>query len=109
VRLFGREAIDCEGRHVHSAGKTVRILAGSTVIAYEMGYRKQLASKWWGFGSNFYNDYNHMRSTSATRTTAYNIVPEVFKFDPRLSWHATRRLEFSIVARNLFGKVAWGN
>ncbi|HEV7923729.1 MAG TPA: TonB-dependent receptor [Verrucomicrobiae bacterium] len=37
-----------------------------TVIAYELGYRAQLGEKVSGSLSAFYNDYNHVRSTSDT-------------------------------------------
>jgi iron complex outermembrane recepter protein len=37
-----------------------------TVIAYELGYRAQIGAKVSGSLSAFYNDYNHVRSTSDT-------------------------------------------
>jgi iron complex outermembrane recepter protein len=40
-----------------------------TLIAYELGYRAQLGKKISGSLSAFYNDYNNLRSLSATPTT----------------------------------------
>jgi iron complex outermembrane receptor protein len=40
-----------------------------TVIAYELGYRAQLGPKLATSVSAFYNDYNHLRSTSITPVT----------------------------------------
>jgi iron complex outermembrane receptor protein len=37
-----------------------------TVIAYELGYRVQLGSKFFGSISTFYNEYDDVRSTSAS-------------------------------------------
>ncbi len=42
-----------------------------TVIAYELGYRAQLASKLSSSISAFYNDYGDLRSVSATPTSEY--------------------------------------
>lgn len=56
-------------------------LAGSddfeseTLIAYELGYRAQLGSKVSTSVSAFYNDYNDIRSTALTPTTATYIFP----------------------------------
>ena len=41
-----------------------------TVIAYELGYRAVFGSQWSGSLSTFFNDYDHLRSTTATATTA---------------------------------------
>jgi len=41
-----------------------------TVIAYELGYRAVFGSQWSGSWSTFFNDYDHLRSTVATATTA---------------------------------------
>jgi len=41
-----------------------------TLIAYELGYRAAFASRWSGSLSTFINDYDHLRSTTATATTA---------------------------------------
>ncbi len=46
-----------------------------TVIAYEVGYRAQVSSKLVASVSTFYNDYEHVRSTSITPVT---IVPFYF-------------------------------
>ncbi len=42
-----------------------------TLIAYEIGYRAALGSRLTGSLSTFYNDYNDLRSTSATPTTFF--------------------------------------
>ena len=44
--------------------------ASETVIAYELGYRAIFGSQWSGSLSTFFNDYDHLRSTTATATTA---------------------------------------
>jgi iron complex outermembrane receptor protein len=41
-----------------------------TVIAYELGYRAAFGSQWSASLSTFFNDYDHLRSTTATATTA---------------------------------------
>ncbi len=41
-----------------------------TVIAYELGYRAAFGSQWSASLSTFFNDYDHLRSTTATPTTA---------------------------------------
>jgi iron complex outermembrane receptor protein len=46
-----------------------------TLIAYELGYRAELGSKASASISAFYNDYNDLRSVSATPTTATYIYP----------------------------------
>ncbi len=46
-----------------------------TVIAYELGYRAALTSKWTASASAFYNQYDHVRSTSFTPDT---ILPLYF-------------------------------
>ncbi len=46
-----------------------------TVIAYELGYRVQLNSKFTASVSSFYNQYDDVRSTSITPLT---IVPLFF-------------------------------
>jgi iron complex outermembrane receptor protein len=46
-----------------------------TLIAYEVGYRAQLASRLSGSVSTFYNDYDDLRSTTATPTTATYVFP----------------------------------
>jgi iron complex outermembrane receptor protein len=55
-----------------------------TLIAYEMGYRAQLTSRLSGSISAFYNDYDHLRSTSATPTTATYVFPYPIVFDNAL-------------------------
>jgi iron complex outermembrane receptor protein len=42
-----------------------------TVIAYELGYRAQIGSKFAASISSFYNDYNDVRSTSYTPGTLF--------------------------------------
>jgi iron complex outermembrane receptor protein len=44
--------------------------AAETVIAYELGYRAVFGSQWSGSLSTFVNDYDHLRSTVATATSA---------------------------------------
>jgi iron complex outermembrane receptor protein len=65
-------------------------LAGSsdflseTEIAYEMGYRAELGSKVSASVSVFYNDYNDLRSTSNTPTTATYVFPYPVVFQNNL-------------------------
>jgi iron complex outermembrane recepter protein len=62
-------------------------LAGSsdftseTVIAYELGYRAEIASKVSISASAFYNVYNDVRGTGATPTTTYYIFPYPIVFN----------------------------
>jgi iron complex outermembrane receptor protein len=60
-----------------------------TVLAYELGYRAQLNSKLSTSISSFYNQYDHVRSTSATPGT---LLP--FFFTNNLEGH-TYGVEFS--------------
>ena len=60
-----------------------------TLLAYELGYRAQLTSKVSTSVSSFYNQYDHVRSTSITPTT---LLP--FFFANNLEGH-TYGLEFS--------------
>ncbi len=60
-----------------------------SVIAYELGYRAQLNSKFTASISSFYNDYNDVRSTSFTPNT---LLP--FFFANNVEGH-TYGLEFS--------------
>jgi len=46
-----------------------------TVLAYEVGYRAQIGPKLAASVSAFYNDYQHLRSTTATPTTAVYVFP----------------------------------
>ena len=46
-----------------------------TLIAYEVGYRAELGSKLSASLSLFYNDYDHLRSTAATPTSAFYPFP----------------------------------
>jgi len=46
-----------------------------TLIAYEVGYRAELGSKLSTSLSFFYNDYDHLRSTTATPTSALYPFP----------------------------------
>jgi iron complex outermembrane receptor protein len=55
-----------------------------TLIAYEVGYRAQLASRLSGSVSTFYNDYDDLRSTTATPTTATYVFPYPIYFQNNL-------------------------
>jgi iron complex outermembrane receptor protein len=52
-----------------------------TLIAYELGYRAQIASKLSVSASAFYNDYNDLRSVSPTPTNQFYPValPDIFE------------------------------
>ncbi|HTV95214.1 MAG TPA: TonB-dependent receptor [Steroidobacteraceae bacterium] len=65
-----------------------------TLIAYETGYRAELTSSLSGSVSLFYNDYNDLRSTSATATTAYYVFPYPIIFENNLEGE-THGLELS--------------
>ncbi|HTW75121.1 MAG TPA: TonB-dependent receptor plug domain-containing protein [Steroidobacteraceae bacterium] len=71
-----------------------RDFISETLIAYELGYRADLGSHWSGSLSTFYNDYDHLRSTSATPTTAYYIFPYPIYFQNNLQGE-THGLELS--------------
>jgi iron complex outermembrane receptor protein len=58
--------------------------SSETLIAYETGYRAELGSKLSVSLSAFYNDYNDLRSTSATPTTALYIFPYPIVFENNL-------------------------
>jgi iron complex outermembrane recepter protein len=60
-----------------------------TVVAYELGYRAQLSSKFTASVSSFYNQYNDVRSTSFTPGT---ILPLFFANNLQGNTHG---LEFS--------------
>jgi iron complex outermembrane receptor protein len=55
-----------------------------TVIAYETGYRAEFGSKLSVSLSAFYNDYDDLRSTSPTPTTAFYIFPYPIVFENNL-------------------------
>jgi len=55
-----------------------------TVIAYELGYRATFGSQWSGSLSTFLNDYDHLRSTAATATTAVYPFPYPVYFQNNL-------------------------
>lgn len=55
-----------------------------TELAYELGYRAQLGPKLSASVSTYYNDYNDVRSTSATPTTATYIFPFPIVFQNNL-------------------------
>jgi iron complex outermembrane receptor protein len=55
-----------------------------TLIAYEAGYRAALGSKLAGSVSAFYNDYNDLRSTTATPVTATYPFPYPVYFENNL-------------------------
>jgi iron complex outermembrane receptor protein len=65
-----------------------------TVIAYELGYRATFGSQWSGSLSTFYNDYDHLRSTTATATTADYPFPFPVIFQNNLQG-STQGLELS--------------
>jgi iron complex outermembrane receptor protein len=65
-----------------------------TVIAYELGYRAFFGSQWSGSLSTFYNDYDHVRSTTATATTADYPFPFPVYFQNNLEG-TTRGFELS--------------
>ncbi len=56
-----------------------------TLIAYEVGYRAALASRLSGSISAFYNDYDDLRSTTATPTTATYVFPYPIFFQNNLA------------------------
>jgi iron complex outermembrane receptor protein len=65
-----------------------------TEIAYEAGYRAAFGSQWSGSLSTFFNDYHHLRSTSATATTADYPFPFPVYFQNNLEG-TTQGLELS--------------
>jgi iron complex outermembrane receptor protein len=65
-----------------------------TVIAYELGYRAAFGSHWSGSLSTFFNDYDHLRSTTATATTAVYPFPFPVYFQNNLEG-TTQGLELS--------------
>lgn len=65
-----------------------------TLIAYELGYRAAFGSQWSGSLSTFFNDYNHLRSTTATATTADYPFPFPVYFQNNLEG-TTQGLELS--------------
>jgi iron complex outermembrane receptor protein len=65
-----------------------------TLIAYEAGYRAELTSELSGALSLFYNDYDNLRSTSATPTSATYIFPYPVIFENNLEGE-THGLELS--------------
>ena len=58
--------------------------APETLIAYEAGYRAALGSKVTLSLSTFYNDYQHLRSTTATPTTPTYVFPYPVYFQNNL-------------------------
>jgi iron complex outermembrane receptor protein len=55
-----------------------------TLIAYEAGYRTELGPRLSGSLSTFYNQYNNLRSTTATPTTALYVFPYPVYFQNNL-------------------------
>jgi iron complex outermembrane receptor protein len=55
-----------------------------TLIAYEVGYRAELGSRLSGSISTFYNQYNDLRSTTATPITALYVFPYPIYFQNNL-------------------------
>jgi iron complex outermembrane receptor protein len=65
-----------------------------TLIAYELGYRAAFGTQWSGSLSAFFNDYDHLRSTTATATTTYYPFPFPVYFQNNLAGN-TQGLELS--------------
>jgi iron complex outermembrane receptor protein len=65
-----------------------------TVITYELGYRAAFGSQWSGSLSTFFNDYDHLRSTTATATTTDYPFPLPVYFQNNLEG-TTQGLELS--------------
>jgi iron complex outermembrane receptor protein len=65
-----------------------------TLIAYELGYRAVFGPQWSGSLSTFFNDYDHLRSTTATTTTADYPFPFPIYFQNNLEG-TTEGLELS--------------
>lgn len=65
-----------------------------TLIAYELGYRAAFGPQWSGSLSTFFNDYDHLRSTSATAITADYPFPYPVYFQNNLEG-TTQGLEIS--------------
>jgi len=55
-----------------------------TMVAYEFGYRAELGSRLSASISTFYNDYNNLRGTTATATTALYPFPLPIVFQNNL-------------------------
>ncbi len=66
-----------------------------TLIAYEVGYRAALGPRLTGSLSAFYNDYNDLRSTSATPTTFFYPYPYPIYFQNNLEGE-THGLELTL-------------
>src|SRR6266853_624263 len=64
------------------------------LLAYEVGYRAQIGPKLAASVSAFYNDYHHLRSTTATPTTAVYVFPFPVFFQNNLEGE-THGLELS--------------
>jgi iron complex outermembrane receptor protein len=58
--------------------------SSETLIAYEMGYRAELGARLSASISLFYNDYDNLRSTTATRTSAFYPFPYPIYFQNNL-------------------------
>ncbi len=65
-----------------------------TLLAYEVGYRAAIGPKLAASVSAFYNDYQHLRSTTATPTTAVYVFPFPIFFQNNLEGE-THGLEIS--------------
>jgi iron complex outermembrane recepter protein len=65
-----------------------------TLLAYEVGYRAELGPRLAASVSAFYNDYHHLRSTTATPTTAVYVFPYPIFFQNNLEGE-THGLEIS--------------
>jgi iron complex outermembrane receptor protein len=73
-----------------------------TVIAYESGYRAEFGTKLSGSLSLYYNDYNDLRSTTATPTTAFYFLPYPIIFENNLEGE-THGFELSMTYQVLDG------
>jgi iron complex outermembrane receptor protein len=65
-----------------------------TLLAYAVGYRAAIGSKLAASVCAFYNDYHHLRSTTATPTTAVSVFPYPIFFQNNLEGQ-THGLEIS--------------
>jgi iron complex outermembrane receptor protein len=73
-----------------------------TLIAYELGYRAAIGSRWSASVSTFFNDYDQLRSTTATATTAFYPFPFPIYFQNNLEG-TTEGLELSTSYQALAG------
>jgi iron complex outermembrane receptor protein len=74
--------------------KGSKTFVSETVIAYELGYRATFGPQWSGALSSFFNDYGHLRSSTASAVTADYPFPFPVYFQNNLEG-TTQGLEFS--------------